>query len=153
MFPLIFKKNLKIYPDALRRHPDDFSRHHAAFTCRGKGDRHGNFLPDREFPAGFNKNAVGTNITDGCDKCTISGFAGGCRQDFIKPLSAATSSIQVIEMPISAIRFGHNEKTPVIQTNFNRMPSSRLWHFLNPDGVFMALRAIFLRCSVHTRYK
>ena len=107
---LIFKKNLKIYPDTLRRYPDDFTGHHAAFSCGGKGDRHGNFLPDGELPAGFNKNPVGTNITDRCDECTIPGFTGRCRQDFIKPLSAAASSIHVIEMPISTIRFGHTEK-------------------------------------------
>ena len=78
--PLILKKNFNIYSDALRSYSDDFTGHHAGFSCRRKGDCHGNFLPDRELPGRFNKNAAGTNIADRCDKCTISGFARRCRQ-------------------------------------------------------------------------
>jgi hypothetical protein len=98
---LIFKKNFEIYPDSIGRYPGDFTGHHMAFPCRWKGDRHGNFLPDRELPGGSNKSAVGADITNRCDKCTIFGFAGRCRQEFIKPLPAAPSSIHIIHMPIS----------------------------------------------------
>ena len=123
---LIFKKNFKIYSDALRRYPGDFTGYHAAFSCRWKGDRHGNFLADRELPGGFNKNAAGTNITDRCDKRTISGFTRRCRQNFIKALSAVTSAIHVTKMFISAIKFGHTEKP--------------LWYRQTPTGPVQAPR-------------
>jgi hypothetical protein len=110
MFPLIFKKNFEIYPDSIRRYPDDFTGYHVAFSGRWKGDRHSNFLPDGELPGGSNKNAIGTDIADRRDKGAISGFARCCRQNFIKPLSAINSSIHVIEMPVSGIVFGHTEK-------------------------------------------
>lgn len=106
---LILKKNFEIHPDSPIRYPGDFAGHHMAVPCRWKGDRHGNFLPDREVPGGFNKRAAGTDITYRCDKCTISGFAGRCRQNFIKALPAALSSIHTIQMPIYGIRFGHTE--------------------------------------------
>ena len=97
---LILKKNFEIYADTLRGYPGDFAGHHTAFPCRWEGDRHSNFLPDMEFPGGFNKNAVRTNIADRCDKGTIAGFACRCRQNFIKPLSTAASTIHLTQMPI-----------------------------------------------------
>ena len=102
-FELILKKNFESYADALRGYPDDFAGHHTAFPRRWKGDRHGNFLPDIEFPGGFNKNAVRTNIADRCDKCTIPGFACRCRQNFIKTLSATASAVHFTQMPVSEI--------------------------------------------------